>query len=374
MNVCTLEWGAGQWDTEQTDVFAEADLVLVFGGRHQLQEGASAAVSAAPNAIVAGCSTAGEISGESVSEEALVGAAVSFDSTRVRAASARIQGEEKCREAGRELAQGLAGPDLAHVFVLAAGRHVNGSDLVRGIADVLPAGVAVTGGLAGDGDRFGETAVVVDGVATGDAVTGIGFYGQSLRVGYGSLGGWDAFGTERVITGSRGNTLYTLDGKPALELYKRYLGDRADDLPSAGLLFPLAVRERDSEDWVVRTLLDVDEDDQSITFAGEMRQGDIARLMAANFDRLIDGAGGAASHAHTLLEQQTPGLAILISCVGRKLVLGQRVEEEVEVSREVLGEPPTIGFYSYGEICPSAPDASCDLHNQTMTVTTFREA
>ena len=96
--------------------------------------------------------------------------------------------------------------------------------------------------------------------------------------------------------------------------------------------------------------------------------------MKANFDRLIDGATGAAGTGRVALGTATPELAILISCVGRKLVLKQRVEEEVESVRDVLGESVVLtGFYSYGEISPFTPGAKCELHNQTMTITTMAE-
>jgi hypothetical protein len=202
----------------------------------------------------------------------------------------------------------------------------------------------------------------------------LGFYGDRLKVGFGSLGGWDPFGPERVVTRSEGNVLFELDNKPALELYKTYLGEHAAGLPATGLLFPLNVRRIEGEDPLVRTILAVDEAEQSLTFAGDVPEGAVAQLMKANFERLIDGAAGAAQSCHEVLGGQPPDLAVLISCVGRKLVLKQRTEEEVEGVREVLGnDTPLTGFYSYGEICPAASSADCQLHNQTMTITTFRE-
>jgi hypothetical protein len=97
--------------------------------------------------------------------------------------------------------------------------------------------------------------------------------------------------------------------------------------------------------------------------------------MKANFERLVDGAEGAANMSNVPFGTSHPDLAILISCVGRKLVLKQRVEEEVERVQEVLGNTTSLtGFYSYGEICPVTPtEKQCELHNQTMTITTFSE-
>jgi hypothetical protein len=205
-------------------------------------------------------------------------------------------------------------------------------------------------------------------------VAAVGLYGNHLAVGFGSLGGWDPFGPERLVTRSRGNVLYELDGRSALDLYKEYLGEHARGLPATGLLFPLSLRSATRETPVVRTILSVDEQASSLTFAGDVPEGAYARLMKANFDRLIDGASGAAEACRLTLPETRAELALLISCVGRKLVLRQRIEEEVEGVREVLGPGPALtGFYSYGEISPFTPGARCDLHNQTMTITAFAE-
>lgn len=124
---------------------------------------------------------------------------------------------------------------------------------------------------------------------------------------------------------------------------------------------------------VVRTILAVNEDEQSLTFAGNIPEGSKVRLMKANVDRLINGAEDSAISANKIFKEDTE-LAILISCVGRRLVLKQLVEEEVEVVRDILGEKPCItGFYSYGEIAPFGEFSPCELHNQTMTITTLSE-
>jgi hypothetical protein len=240
----------------------------------------------------------------------------------------------------------------------------------------LPDDVVVTGGLSGDGERFERTLVCANEMPIEGCVAALGFYGTKLRVGFGSLGGWDPFGPERLITRSKDNVLYELDNQSALALYKRYLGPHAAGLPATGLLFPLALRmgSAESRHGLVRTILSINEEEQSLTFAGDVPEGSYARLMKANFERLIDGAIGAARACHERISENSAELAILISCVGRKLVLKQRIEEEVEGVREVLGPGAAItGFYSYGEISPHTPTAKCELHNQTMTITTFAE-
>lgn len=353
-----------------------AQLVLCFASRSVFESAQplGALRDAYPSAILLGCSTAGEIRDVFVEDETAVVTALQFEETRVRCSARTVQSPADSEQVGREIARELLAPDLSHVFVLSDGLHVNGSQLVAGITAELPRTVTVTGGLSGDGTKFEKTLVLVEGQPTGNALAAVGFYGSSLRVGCASLGGWDSFGPERLVTRSAGNVLHELDGQCALSLYKTYLGEHAGGLPSTGLLFPLQVRGPEGGEPVVRTILAVDEKDRTMTFAGDVPEGHYARLMRANFDRLVDGAGGAAKRSQDAVGQVSPDVAILISCVGRRLVLQQRVEEEVEAVRDVLGKNATLtGFYSYGEISPFTPEARCELHNQTMTITTLRE-
>jgi hypothetical protein len=365
------------WKVGRThDDFARAQLVLVFGSSARMEQpGALAELKACyPGARIVGCSTAGEICDTNVVEDRIVATAIHFAQTEVQVEHLPLIDATHSAAVGRELARRLLRPGLQHVFVLAEGLAVNGSELVAGMTDSLPAGVAITGGLAGDGERFARTAVCVDGVVSPRVVAAIGFSGSALRVGYGSMGGWDVFGPERLVTRAQGNRVFELDGEPALDLYKRYLGPHAADLPSSGLLFPLSLRGQDGGLGVVRTILAIDEQQRSLTFAGDVPQGSYARLMKANVDRLIDGATSAAGASYQVVGSAAPELAILISCVGRRLVLGQRVDEEVESVRDVLGAGAVLaGFYSYGEIAPFMPNARCELHNQTMTITTLSE-
>ena len=353
---------------------ADAQLVLLFGDRGAIGNPQLAQELATrwPAAARVGCSTAGQINGTDVFDDGLIATAVTFEHTRVRTATARVTAADSAA-AGATLAQALSEPDLVHVLIISEGLDINGEALVRGLGETLPATVSVTGGLSADGEAFRETLVFCDQAARTNTVAAIGLYGSRLRVGCGSLGGWDPFGPERQITRSDGNVLYELDGQSALALYKRYLGDHAADLPASGLLFPLLLRTREVSAPVVRTILSVNETDQSLAFAGDVPVGGYVRLMKANFDRLIDGAVGAGRVSADALGGPVE-LALLISCVGRRMVLRQRVEEEVEGVRDIVGPGAAIaGFYSYGEISPFTPNARCELHNQTMTVTTLSE-
>lgn len=378
MQVETLVWSDGPgWSTPiPTDLDSEDTLVLAFGDPaiasdptplHEL-------TAALPSARVLGCSTAGQIKDRTLTDGTLVVSITRFEHSRVATTTARVSGPAESFAAGSSIGAELAAPDLRAVFVLSDGLLVNGSELVRGCESALGSDVVVTGGLAGDGERFERTWVIADGEPVTGAVAAVGISGDAVKVGAGSFGGWDIFGPERLITRAEGNVLYELDGRPALELYKEYLGDRATGLPATALLFPLAVREsRDATRRTVRTILAVDEETQSMTFAGDVPQGWQGQLMRANKDRLVDGAMKAAQMS-ARPDIAGPTLAVAISCVGRRLVLGERTEEEIDATLEALTPgADLVGFYSYGEIAPHA-EGFCDLHNQTMTVTTLGES
>ncbi len=350
------------------------NLILVFANRELLQQSnlGQEIRQAFPEAILAGCSTAGEIGGAMVRENSASISFIEFEKTKISYHEQEIRDAANSLSSGATLIESMDKEKLQHIFVLSDGININGSQLVIGMRDKIGDHCEITGGLAGDGPEFRETVLLNnEGKLINKAAIAIGFYGENLEVGYGSRGGWNSFGIERNVTKSKDNVLYELDGKPALALYKSFLGDQAENLPASGLLFPLSMRFESDKKPLVRTILGINEEEQSLTFAGDIPTGSYVRLMKANVDRLIDGAEEAAQVA----KMEESSLAILISCVGRRLVLKQLVEEEVESVQEVLGDNCTLtGFYSYGEIAPFTKGATCELHNQTMTITTFRES
>ena len=376
MKVEQRVWQDGAWKG-RTNLKNKANLVLAFGHRETIEDPARYAdlKESYPNAHIVMGSTTGEIHGAQVNDKTIIANAIQFEKTALKTAYINIKDYADSRAAGKALAAALPTENLRHVLIISDGSNVNGTDLITGINETLPAAVSVTGGLAGDGAQFQKTLVGLDAAPEPGLVVAIGLYGEALKVGYGSMGGWDAFGPQRKITKATANVLYELDGKPALELYKTYLGDKAAELPGSGLLFPLNVSEQDDmRHAVVRTLLAVDEATQSMTFAGNLPEGGVAQLMKANFDRLVDGASTAAEKSFTEIGAFKPEFALLISCVGRKLILGQRIEDEVEAVQQVIGDKaPMSGFYSYGELAPDRFGEKCYLHNQTMTITLFSE-
>ncbi len=371
------------WQNEATDVATiKADLVFAFGNRFVLEDSKrfEEIQKLYDGADIICCSTSGEIIGQRVQDDSITLTAIAFEKTSLFIEQLNAADFSSSSNLGTVLSKRLLrgsnnGKDkLRHVMVFSDGGLINGSELVEGLNSALDHKVSVTGGLAGDGARFEKTLVGWNEAPSSGNVIGIGFYSEDLKIGYGSVGGWDAFGPKRKVTRSEGNVLYEIDGVSALELYKKYLGDKAKELPASALLFPLNLQLAEGEKPLVRTILSVNEEDQSMTFAGNLPEGSSVQLMKADFEKIIDAAHDAAENSSALLGGSKPELAILISCVGRKLILDQLVEDEVESTAQVVGEEiPQIGFYSYGEIAPFSDEVSCQLHNQTMTVTLFSE-
>jgi len=382
MRVAQLSWSETAGWTVAPGERISADLIFFFGARQALACGARYHELRAmfPDAHILGCSTGGQIRNRDVTDDEIAGVAIRFDATKLRIARTSACSAERSRACGEALGRDLAAPDLAGIFVLSDGLNVNGSELVAGITGAVGRQVAVTGGLAGDGAEFHETLVGADCPPAKHMVAGVGFYGSAIRIGHGSAGGWDEFGPRRRISRSRGNVLFELDGEPALDLYERYLGeDDVKGLPGTALLFPLRIRNPGRPDHdIVRTVLAVDRKARSMTFAGDVPEGWVAQLMRGNFDRLAAGAAKAARQAAAGGRLEAPGgdqLAVLVSCIGRRLLMGQHTIDEVEAASAELGAKVCrLGFYSYGEISPHGASGMCELHNQTMTVTTISEA
>lgn len=375
MNSKLFKYNGNGWisqDQKQLDT-EEFQLVLCFGGkdRFPLVDVFGQLKSLFINADIALCSTAGEIFQETVLDNSLIAVALKFATTAIKTSSVNINEYEDSYNAAIGLIDKLPKQDLTYIMIFSDGSLVNGSELTKGLSKAA-GNILVTGGLAGDDANFKSTLVGLNQNPSEGNIIAIGFYGDKLVITHGSQGGWDMFGLERTVTKSEGNVLYEINGETALDLYKKYLGPDVENLPASALLFPLALTIPGLSEPIVRTILSIDEEKKTMTFAGDIPKGSQVRLMKANFDNLVEASSNAAENS--LLKNKEPDFAMLISCVGRKLILAPRTEEEVEAVSEAFFNHTTIaGFYSYGEISPFTNGGACQLHNQTMTITSFYE-
>jgi len=353
-------------------------LVLVFGNRFMLQEKNifNEVRDIFKDGHIVFGSTSGNITSKSVDDESITITAIEFEKSKFLIKTANVlnsNAQIDSFKTGKELILKLPKKDLKYAFVVADGSYTNGSQLTKGMNFASKDRLFITGALCGDGVRFDTTLSSYNENPKEGKIVAIGFYGETLEVTFASNGGWTPFGPERVVTKSKNNILFELDGKPALNLYKTYLGEKSKELPSAALLYPLKVKSTDEKKSIVRTILNINDENNSMLLAGDILEGSKVQLMMTNVDSIVTAAEVAAVSALELRKNK-PELAILVSCFGRKLVLDQRVEEEIEEVEEVLNKETTIlGFYSYGEIVPFNGEKNCQLHNQTMAITLISE-
>ena len=376
MKVIQAYWQNNTWTYIKPKLKLKDPLVLVFAERTLLErkEVLKNIREEFPYKNIVFSSTAGEIIGSQVLENSITITAIEFEKSSfiIKKANLFDFGKDSY-SIGKNLIEQLPSKDLKHIFVISEGSFVNGSKLIEGIESKLPSDVKVTGGICGDNDRFEKTLVSFQKDPTEGEIVIIGFYGESLEFSYASFGGWVPFGPERIITKSEGNILYEIDGIPALDIYSKYLGEKAFELPQSALLFPLNVQASGKTQPVVRTILNINQENKSMIFAGDVPENSRTQLMMASVDAIIEGAIDAAKIAIDN-RKKAPEVAFLVSCIGRKMVMDQRTEEEVEEVLEIIGKnSATAGFYSYGEIAPFHQGENCELHNQTMTLTLISE-
>ncbi|VXB21731.1 Histidine kinase [Flavobacterium sp. 9AF] len=364
------------WNYLQDKITLKNPLVLIFGNRMLLEkeEVIEDIRKEFPYEHLVFGSTSGEIMDNNVFDNSIVVTAIEFEKSTFHICTDNIFNHNKdAKKLGESLYNSIPKDKLKHLFVLSEGSFVNGSSLIEGLEKNIQSTIPISGGMCGDDAKFEKTlASYKENPKEGEVIL-IGFYGETLEISFASFGGWSSFGPERIITKSNANVLYEIDGQPALDLYKKYLGDKAQQLPQASLLYPLNVTPQGKNGAVVRTILGIDNEEKSMTLAGDVPENSKVQLMMASVDEIAEGANEAAKKAMEN-RKELPQLALLVSCVGRKLVMNQRVEEEIERVQEVIGDTTAItGFYSYGEMAPFSNNTFCDLHNQTMTLTLISE-
>lgn len=377
MKIESLSYNNEKWHYENESIEDKntIDLVLLFGDTDTLSKNQhySFLQKKYPKAQIIGSSSSGNVLGAKLNENEIVATAISLEKGYIKTSIMDFEDSDDLSIISQELVSKLPDEDLKSIFIISDGLNMNGTILAQNVNKMKP-NTLITGGLAGDDARFEKTQIIANAEAKDKRIVAIGFYGTDLYVSSGCYAGWDEFGAQRIITKSVGNVVYEIDNKPALELYKKYLGEEAKDLPSSGLRFPLSIKkDEDDNNSVIRTLLAIDEEAQSMTFAGDVPQGYIAKLMKTDIDGLIDGSQTAAKNI--IQRNNNTALGLVVSCIGRKLVMKDLTDEELETIEETIGENVHLtGFYSYGELAPFSQELkTCELHNQTMTLTVIYE-
>ncbi|MEO7221846.1 MAG: FIST N-terminal domain-containing protein [Devosia sp.] len=382
MQIEEVRWTAETgWHTNKPWTSAgKTDLVIYFGNRDALLSGERFAdlKRAYPGAHILGGSATATVFGNDVDRLSVVATAIRFDKT-TRLVVTQQEGVDKTTShaCGEAIGRTLAAPDLAGVFVLGDGMGVDGSGLTAGLVEILGESCPITGGMTSDVLDFTQALAGADMAPKAGVVAAVGFYGPNIRIDSGHSCGWDAFGPRRRITRADGNQLFELDDKPVLDLYDSYLGEEEKDQTASGVMFPLLISPPDRpQHTVVRAILGMDRANGSMTFAGSMPEGSSVRLMRGNVDRLAMGAADAARQVRDRMPENVSGeqLALMVTCIGRFLLMGERAVEEIAFARDELGpDVHCMGFYAYGEISPAEGACGGELHNQTMTIVALSE-
>lgn len=328
-----------------------------------------------PQAVLVGCSTAGEISSVSGSRDnSLVLMALAGDGIRFVPGVGTDMNVDP-RKAGRMLAEDIAkkanGEKPKACLIFPDGLAGNGADVVRGILDVFGQEFMVAGGSAGDDYHFKQTYEYLGETVLSNSVVGVGLFGE-FSFGIGVRHGWIPIGNSRIATKSQGNILYELDGKPALEIYEDYFGkdrvliDPNEPFAKLAVTYPLGIPTPNKDGYLIRDPISVNEQG-AITCAAEIPEGSEVFLMIGSREEAIEAANDAAHKALSQLQGKSPKAAILFNCIARKKLFMQKKEEEIAVIRSVLGQSvPLIGFYTYGEQAPLGGEVvTCSFHNET---------
>ncbi len=352
----------------------QPQVILLFAAPAIWQERAAISEACEPykNIHLLGCSTAGEISTAGASDGTCSILAMRLERGEVKVAAAQLGSADASRAAGKSIGEALKESRLRGVFALTPGLQVDGSAFASGVAGVVGDKVTVAGGLAGDGLNFKSTVTMLNGMIFPNLAVAFGVYGETVSMTSRLRSGWKPFGLARRVTKSAGNVLRELDGKPPLELYRKYLGGAAAHMPASGLMYPFSLlREDGTETGLVRGVLQVSAADGSVILSGDVPQGSLVRLMYADPDLLVDGAASAAKEA--VNGHKGPSAALIVSCAGRRLAMGDDANSEVSAALKNAGDSACAGFYAYGEIAPVMGPSRADVQSQSIAVTHIAE-
>ncbi len=368
------------------NVQGKADALLVFSSPlHDHEALVGGIVTVFGDVAMAGGTTAGEISGDGFSENSVVVLALKSDALRfVTDVYTGMRGNEY--GCALNFVQAVKGRfhdgNALSLFVFPDGMGGDGVRVIEGLQAGMSHPIEIVGGFLGDNDRFFRTFQYCNGKVYQNAITGlliIAPSGLDVKTGTGVGSGFASIGNSMCCTESSGNVIEEIDHEPALDLYMELLGEgRSRRLPEVCLEYPFGLIESTAQRpgppyFQIRCGLSVDYEKKTITLAGAVPKGSAMTLTSGSRGDLINGARTAAERARDCLKGYKPELIVVFSCVGRKIVLGRRVEEEVKVVKEVLGmSTPVIGFYTYGEIGPvdimTEDLTDVRFHNETLVV------
>ncbi len=336
-------------------------LVQVFAGTNEvkyIQTIIQNIVDLLPNAVIIGATTDGEIMNGQVSTHKTILSFTEFKHTRLTIASTLHQKDGYY--SGRYLAQTLIENDTKLLIAFADGLHSNGEAFLEGV-DAVDKEVIIAGGLAGDNATFSQTYVFTKDFISDNGAVCVALHSTQLDVKNDYSFSWRRIGMPLTLTHVEANRVYTIDNRTAVETYMHYLGEHvAKGLPAIGIEFPLIMKE-DGID-VARAVL-TKHDDGSLSFAGNLKEGDKVQLGYGDPVNILERSKDARQH----MRSHAPEAIFVYSCMARRHFMPEDIDKETLPLQELA---PTVGFYTYGEFFTAKKKA---LLNQTMTMVSLRE-
>jgi hypothetical protein len=319
---------------------------------------------------VFGASSAGEIvvggSGESICERSIVALLLDLDRSAYAIRLSEPDGRtvHELGAAGGRWAR--ASFDRGPILVMGTGLTIDGEQIVRGMQTEVGPDTPIFGGLAGDDLRFTQTFVFTARKITSRGAIALAFDGDRVALDGIAASGWVAVGGEKTVTKAEGSVVHAIDGVPALDVYKDYLGLTSDTdikIPE----YPLQIQREGYS--VLRAALTALPETRSLVYAGTVPEGASVRFSCSPGVEIIE----QALDEFRALYGRVPGAdaLILFSCKGRHMALGPLAEDEVEPIQR-LWNAPMVGFFTYGEIGRNAMGAT-DFHNETCVLVALKE-
>lgn len=350
----------------------EAKLLLGFCcDAYDAEAVLAAAKGIAGEAIVAGCSTAGEISGGGAGDHGIVITALGGAGIEVEAA-AGTAASKNLRGAGAAAASCLAQlPEAGNrmLMLLTDARSGDQAEVIRGVHEVVGSGVPLIGGCAGDGVRMAGTFQLLGESTLRDSVVGVGISSNG-PIGLGWSHGWMPIGDPILITESAGNRVEAIDDVPALDAYLNHF-DAPSEVWEDGAAFtrwarvhPLGLGRRRQGQQPVRCVQEADFASRALVCTAEVPRGGLAWFMRGDADSVLASTRDACSSAIEALGGTEPLGLIAFNCIGRRGILGDRgIAEEVRILKGVA-KGPVAGFYTHGEIARTRGVNA--VHSQTL--------
>ena len=340
------------------DEISEYDSILiqVFSGeeKEKFQELLSSLKKMFPRATVIASSTDGEIHNDKVLLKSTIVSISLFDATEVKIA---YSDESESFLMGERLAKKLVTPRTKLLIAFADGILCNGEEFLNGVFSVA-ADVKVAGGLSGDNAKFENCYIGCDDSFYERGAVAVALDSDILQVESFYDFGWTKIGVAHTITHSDKNRVYTIDGMPAVDFYKKYLGENiAASLPVTGVEFPLIIQKNSID--IARAVLHK-YDDGSLSFAGNVMEGIQVYLGVGDKNKIMQYHLG-----HKTLAVES---FYIYSCMARRRFLNKLIEEELKPFAHLA---PVSGFFTYGEFYT---DAKPELLNQTLTAVSLSES